>query len=121
MLAPENSLNAILACGNDYVEWAEVDVRLSKDGRHVVIHDDNLDRCTDGKGRVADFTLEELKKLDAGSLVRPAFQGRQLLSLPEVLAATKGKVNLYLDCKQIDPELLAKEILAAEMERQVIV
>ncbi len=121
MLAPENSLKAILECATDYVEWAEIDVRLSKDGQHVIIHDDNLDRCTDGKGKVADFNLEELKQLDAGSWFAPRFKGTRLLTLNDLLVAAKGKVNLYLDCKQIDPELLAKEILAAEMERQVIV
>jgi glycerophosphoryl diester phosphodiesterase len=121
MLAPENSLNAILECANDYVEWAEIDVRLTKDGRHVVIHDDHLDRCTDGKGRVADFNLDDLKKLDAGRWFAPRFKGAKLLSLPELLTAAKVKVNLYLDCKRIDPELLVKEIMAAEMERQVIV
>ncbi len=120
-LAPENSLPAILACSSDYIEWAQIDVRLTRDGRHVVIHDDTIDRCTDGKGKVADFTLAELKKLDAGNWFAPRFKGVQLLSLEEVLAAAKGKVNLFLDCKTIDPALLVKEILATEMERQVIV
>jgi glycerophosphoryl diester phosphodiesterase len=121
MLAPENSLSAVLACAVDYIEWAEVDIRLTKDGRHVVIHDDNLERCTDGKGKVADFTLEHLKKLDAGSWFAPRFKDTRLQSLAELLTAAKGKVNLYLDCKTVDPQLLAKEILAAEMEKQVIV
>jgi glycerophosphoryl diester phosphodiesterase len=120
-LAPENSAQAVLACAADYVEWAEVDVRLAADGKHVIIHDDNLERTTDGKGKVVDFKLDELKKLDAGSWYAPRFKGARLLSFPELLDACKGKVNLYLDCKRIDPELLAKEILAAEMERQVIV
>jgi glycerophosphoryl diester phosphodiesterase len=121
MLAPENSINAVLACAADYVEWAKIDVRLTKDGRHVVIHDDDLDRCTDGKGKVVDFSLEDLKKLDAGSWFAPRFKGARLLSLPELLTAAKGKVNLCLDCKRIDPELLAKEILATGMEMQVVV
>ena len=120
-LAPENSLSAVLACAADYIEWAEVDIRLTKDGRHVLIHDDDLERCTDGKGKVADFNLEDLKKLDAGSSFAPRFKNTRLMSLEELLTAAKGKVNLYLDCKQIDPESLAKEILAAEMEKQVIV
>lgn len=65
--------------------------------------------------------MEELRKLDAGSWFAPRFKDGRLLSLSELLTAAKGKVNLCLDCKQIDPELLAKEILATEMERQVIV
>jgi glycerophosphoryl diester phosphodiesterase len=121
MLAPENSLAAIQACATDFIEWAEIDVRLTKDGRHVIIHDDSVDRCTDGKGIVADLTLEELQKLDAGSWFAPRFKVTRLLSLPELLAAAKGKVNLYLDCKRVDPELLAKEIMSAEMAPQVVV
>jgi glycerophosphoryl diester phosphodiesterase len=120
-LAPENSLSAVLACAADYIEWAEVDIRLTKDGRHVVIDDDNLERCTNGTGKVADFTLEDLKKLDAGSWFAPRFKAARLVSLVELLAAAKGKVNLVLDCKSVDPDRLAKEILEAEMERQVIV
>lgn len=121
MLAPENSLQAVLACADDFVEWAEVDVRLTKDGQHVVIHDDSLDATTNGHGRVADHTLAELKELDAGSWFAPRFAGLRLQSLPEVLAAAKGKVNLYLDCKHVNPDLLVREIQAAEMQSQVVV
>jgi glycerophosphoryl diester phosphodiesterase len=120
-LAPENSLAAIKACAEDYIEWVEVDVRLTKDGQHVIIHDDSVDRCSNGKGKVSDLTWEELKQLDAGSWFAARFKDSRFLSLSELLTATKGKVNLYLDCKQIDPGLLVKEILAAEMEKQVIV
>lgn len=121
MIAPENSLQAVLACADDFVEWAEVDVRLTKDGQHVVIHNDSLDATTNGQGRVADHTLAELKELDAGAWFAPRFAGLRLQSLAEVLAAAKGKVNLYLDCKRVDPELLVREIRAAGMESQVVV
>ena len=120
-LAPENSLSAVLACAADYIEWAAVEIRLTKDGRHVVLHDDNLERCTNGTGKVVDFSLEDLKKLDAGSWFAPRFRAARLPSLGELLTAAKGKVNLVLDCKGVDPDLLAKEILEAEMEKQVIV
>src|SRR5262245_10102557 len=99
-LAPENSAAAVLACGADFIEWAEVDVRLTRDGRHVILHDATLDRTTDGKGPVADVTLEEFLKLDAGSWFAPRFKGTRPLALSELLKAARGKVNLYLDCKQ---------------------
>ncbi len=121
MLAPENSLQAVLGCAGDFIEWAEVDVRLTKDGQHVVIHSNTVDGTTSGHGRVADLTLAELKQLDAGKWFAPRFAGQRLQSLPEVLAAAKGKVNLYLDCKQVDPELLVKQIREAKMESQVVV
>lgn len=121
MLAPENSLPAILACADDYLEWAEIDVRLTKDGQHIVIHNSTVDATTDGKGNVNEFTLEELKKLDSGAWFSSRFRGTRLQSLAEVLAATKNRVNLYLDCKRIDPELLVREIRDAKMESQVVV
>jgi glycerophosphoryl diester phosphodiesterase len=119
--APENSTAAIQMCADDFCEWAEIDVRLTKDGQHVIIHDDTVDSTTDGTGRVSDFTLEELRKLDAGSWFAKRFAGNRLLTLKEALAVAKGKINLYLDCKKIDPKLLAGEVITAGMERQVIV
>ena len=66
-LAPENtlaSIRAAKACGADLVE---VDVRLSKDGTLVVIHDETVDRTTDGSGKVEEMALEDIRLLDAGS------------------------------------------------------
>jgi glycerophosphoryl diester phosphodiesterase len=120
-LAPENSVPAVLACHSDFVEWAEIDVQLTKDGQHVVIHNSTVDAVTDGTGRVADLTLEEVQRLDAGAWFAPRFKGLRLQSLPEMLAAAKGKVNVYLDCKHVDPRLLVREIRAAQMESQVVV
>jgi glycerophosphoryl diester phosphodiesterase len=103
------------------IEWAEVDVRLTRDGKHVIFHDSRLDGKTDGNGPLSELALNELQKLDAGSWFAPRFKGSRLLSLAEMLELAKGKVNLYLDCKTVDPELLVKEIRAARMENQVIV
>ena len=64
--APENTLAAFkkaIEVGSDMIE---LDVHLSKDGEVVVIHDDTLKRTTTGNGRVSDFNLQELRKLDAG-------------------------------------------------------
>jgi glycerophosphoryl diester phosphodiesterase len=121
LAAPENSAAAIKMCAQDFCEWAEIDVRLTKDGRHVIIHDDSVDRTTNGTGRVADLTLDELKRLDSGAWFAPRFAGSRLMTMPEVLALARRRINLYLDCKQIDPKLLVEEIIAARMERQVIV
>ena len=119
--APENSAASIEMCAQDFCEWAEIDVRLTKDGQHVIIHDDTVNATTNGMGKVSDLTIDELKKLDAGSWFAARFAGNRLMTLPEALAVAKGKVNLYLDCKRIDPKLLVEEVMAAAMERQVIV
>jgi len=119
--APENSASAIEMCIQDFCEWAEIDVRLTKDGRHVVIHNDTVDATTNGTGRVADLTLDELRKLDAGSWFAKRFADSRVLTLAEALSLAKGRINFYLDCKRIDPQQLVEEVVAAGMERQVIV
>jgi glycerophosphoryl diester phosphodiesterase len=66
-LAPENTLAAFGPAVSDWgVDMLEMDVRVTSDGHVVVIHDETVDRTTDGTGRVAEHTLEELRALDAG-------------------------------------------------------
>ncbi len=120
-VAPENTAEAVLACGFEFIEWAEVDVRRTKDGQHVILHDSTLDRTTNGAGPVRDITAEDFVALDAGAWYGDRFKGRRPLTLAELLQLARGKVNLYLDCKDVEPALLVEEILAAKMERQVIV
>ena len=71
----------------------ELDVQLTKDGRLAVIHDETLDRTTNGKGRVKDFTLAELQRLDAG-------RGEPVPSLEEVFDLVQGQANLVVELKQ---------------------
>src|SRR5262249_54977975 len=120
-LAPENTARALEASIADTVEWAEVDVRRPRDGHHVLFHDDALDGKTDTAGRLRDRTLAEVRSADAGSKFSPRFAGERILTLEEGLKLARGRINLYLDCKDIDPTLLAREVMAAGMGRQVLV
>jgi glycerophosphoryl diester phosphodiesterase len=120
-LAPENSARALEASIADTVEWAEVDVRLTRDGRHVLFHDEELGGKTDATGRIRDRTLAEIRVADAGSRFAPRFAGERILTLEEGLRLARGRINLYLDCEDVDPALLAREVLAAQMGRQVVV
>jgi glycerophosphoryl diester phosphodiesterase len=83
--APENTLANFRACLELRIGF-EVDVRRAKDGRLVCVHDDTLERTTDGRGKVADHTLAELKRLDAGSWFDPAFRNERIATLDEVFA-----------------------------------
>jgi glycerophosphoryl diester phosphodiesterase len=114
--APENTRPALVRCIEDGFEWAEVDVRLTRDGQHVLAHDARI-----GEMAVAEHTLAELKELDVGSLFAKKYAGEHPLSLAECLTLAKGRLNLYLDCKAVNPAQLAREVLDAGMERQVIV
>ena len=119
--APENTRPAIESCIFDFIEWVEVDVRLSRDGQHVLFHDDKLDGKSSGKGPVAEVNLEQFRKLEGGEWFAERYKGTDLLSLRETLDIAKGKCNLYLDCKKINVKLLVEDIRRAKMEQQVIV
>lgn len=97
--APENTLAAFkkgIEIGSDMIE---LDVHLSRDGEIVVIHDETLERTTNGKGMVADHTLQELKSVDAGSSFGPAFAGEKIPTLKEVLDLAKGRVLVNIEIK----------------------
>lgn len=119
--APENTAAAIELAIQLGVEWVELDIRLTRDGHHVLFHDETLDAKSDGTGRVAGHTLAEIRSLDAGFWFAPRFAGQRILPLPEALRLCKGRINIYLDCKAIDPERLTREVMDAGMERQTAV
>jgi glycerophosphoryl diester phosphodiesterase len=98
--APENTLAAFKKAIDLGVDMIELDVLLSKDGQIVVIHDDTLNRTTNGKGRVTDYTLDELKQLDAGSWFGNQFSGEKIPTLKEVLELTRGKMFLNIELKK---------------------
>ncbi|HET6521360.1 MAG TPA: glycerophosphodiester phosphodiesterase family protein, partial [Geminicoccaceae bacterium] len=68
------------------VRWVEFDVKLSACGEPVLMHDDTVDRTTNGRGRVADMALAELRRLDAGAWLGPEFVGEPVPTLGEALA-----------------------------------
>ncbi|MBI2925739.1 MAG: glycerophosphodiester phosphodiesterase family protein [Verrucomicrobia bacterium] len=119
--APENTRAALQRCIEDGLEWAEVDVRLTKDGQHILSHDAKIAAGPNATWQVDEHTLAELLTLDVGSTFASRYAGERLLPLKDCLQLAKGKVNLYLDCKDVDPEQLAGEVLAAGMADQVVV
>lgn len=106
--APENTLPAFAACLNLGM-GIELDIRTTKDGRLVVLHDDNLQRTTDGPARsVREMTLAELKRLDAGSWFDDAFAGERIPTLEETLSLVakrkRGKTIIALNVKHLTRE-----------------
>lgn len=98
-----------LAEGTDGVEC---DIHLSRDGQLVLIHDHTLDRTSNGSGRVADYTLEQLRQFDFHSWKRAEIPeqfgagGRQLLTLVELIGMLRehgGPIRLAVECKHPDP------------------
>jgi glycerophosphoryl diester phosphodiesterase len=99
-IAPENTLTAFKKAIEIGADMIELDVMLSKDGELVVIHDKTVNRTTNGKGKVSDFTLGELKKLDAGTWFKKHFKDEKIPSLEEVLDLAKNKILLNIEIKK---------------------
>ena len=97
--APENtfaSFNRGVELGANVVE---TDVHLSRDGEVVIIHDETVDRTTDGKGLVKNMTVAELKKLDAGAWFDPQYAGECIPTLAELLAWAHDRIPLAIEIK----------------------
>ncbi|HMD03800.1 MAG TPA: glycerophosphodiester phosphodiesterase family protein, partial [Candidatus Binatus sp.] len=82
---PENTLSGFRAAIDAGADMCELDVQLTRDGAVVVIHDETVDRTTDGKGEVAALTLEEIRRLDAGAKFKGGtVKGERIPTLDEV-------------------------------------
>lgn len=84
--APENTLASLRMAHGLGATWVEFDVKLTADGAPILIHDDRLERTTDGNGRVGTRTLAQIRALDAGGWFAPAFRGERVPTLEEALA-----------------------------------
>ena len=104
-VAPENTLASFRRAVEMGAQYIETDLQLSRDARLVALHDDTLQRTTNGRGPVSAKTLEELRQLDAGSWFRAGpggerFAGERIPTVEEVLAFTREHdIGLYLEIK----------------------
>ncbi|MDR8389798.1 glycerophosphodiester phosphodiesterase [Aliifodinibius sp. S!AR15-10] len=96
---PENTMAAFKGALEMNAEMIELDVMLSKDGVPVVFHDAVLEDHTNGSGELSDYTLDELKQLDAGSWFSKEFAGEKIPTLEQVLAFARGKIALNIEIK----------------------
>ena len=119
--APESTVAAVEAAVEHQADAIEFDMHVTKDGQLVVMHDDTVDRTTNGKGRIKDLAFAQIRKLDAGSKFSPKFKGERVPTLDEVLQAAKGRV-LYSEIKggwtQSDVQKMVKKIVAAGYEQK---
>jgi glycerophosphoryl diester phosphodiesterase len=99
-VAPENTMGSFKKTLQVGADMIELDVHLSKDGELIVMHDATVDRTTNGTGAIKDKTLEELKKLDAGSKFSPVFKDERIPTLEEVLQFAKDKISVNIEIKK---------------------
>ena len=113
--APENTFAAFDKALELGVNHVELDVHFSRDGHLVVIHDDTLDRTTDGSGPVTGKTLAELRGLDAGAWFGPEHKGERIRSLAEVFERYKGRLHFHIEIKGKSESLASR---TADMVRR---
>lgn len=94
--APENSIQAVQNCIEMGVDMVEIDLKKTKDGHLIIMHDKTIDRTTTGKGKPEDYTLEELKKFYLKSGTGHPTSHR-IPTLEEVMLLCKGKVLVNID------------------------
>jgi len=95
--APENTIASFDLAVSQGADAIELDAKLSSDEKVVVIHDQTVDRTTDGKGKVNEIALEDLKKLDAGSFFDTRFAGEKIPTLDEVFESVGKRIFINVE------------------------
>ncbi|WP_158794784.1 glycerophosphodiester phosphodiesterase family protein [Granulicella sp. L60] len=118
---PENTMPAFQAAIDAGADYFELDVRTTSDGKFVIMHDNTLDRTTNGTGEVYKHTFDEIRALDAGAKFAPAFAGTKVPTLDEAFDLAHGKINVYVDTKYADPQQLVDTIVKHDMQDHVVI
>jgi len=119
--APENTMPSFEQAHRMGAQEIELDVQLTKDNHLVVMHDQMVDRTTNGSGYIRDLTWEQVQKLDAGMHLAPEFAGVRVPALNDVLEWARGKVSVAIEIKN-GPHYYAgieEKILACVTERKM--
>ncbi len=120
-ILPENTLPAFLKALELGAQAIEFDVQLTRDEVPVVIHDETLERTTDGTGRVHDADLAELARLDAGSWFAANCAGTRIPTLDQALAALAGRALLNIELKpDVRVEVLVERVLALVRQHSML-
>ncbi|MEO3871152.1 glycerophosphodiester phosphodiesterase family protein [Nonomuraea sp. B12E4] len=123
--APENTIAACALAQVQGADTCEFDIQQTKDHHLVLIHDQTLNRTTDvedvfpGRSpwRVSDFTLAEIRRLDAGSWFSPRYRGERVPTLEQALRATSNsRIGLLLEIKHFPANRDIDRLVAAELE-----
>ena len=108
--APENTLAAFDLAIQMGVGHLELDVHAARDGHVVVIHDETVDRTTNGSGPVTSHALAALKRLDAGSWFGGTFAGQRIPTFEEVLERYQGRAHLHTEIKGHSADLSERTV-----------
>lgn len=120
-LAPENTMAAFTLAEAIGADGIELDVHLSRDGVPVVLHDETVDRTTDGRGRVASLSLDQLRQLDAGSWFDADFAGEKIPTLDEVLSWAGARLRINIEIKSAAAGRAVLQSLSEHPQARVLV
>jgi len=123
---PENTLASFEGAISAGVQIIEMDLTLTKDRKVVVIHDERLDRTTNGSGLVSEKSWPEIQTLDAGFWFSPSFKGETIPSLDQVLNQLGGRVLMNLEIKpeafevHRPPDSICRQVVAQLKARNLL-
>ncbi|HTE01921.1 MAG TPA: glycerophosphodiester phosphodiesterase family protein [Mucilaginibacter sp.] len=121
VIYPENTLEAYVEAIKNEVDYVEIDLRTTKDSSLVSMHDNTVNRMTDGKGAVSDMTLDEITQLKVKSRDSTDKAIYHVPTFEQILALCKDKIYIYIDFKQADPAVTYTMLKKYGMEKQVLV
>jgi len=120
-LYPENTLISFKKAIELGVDFIELDVRETKDKKIVVIHDETVDRTTNGNGKISELTLEKIKKFDAGKWFNRKFNNEKISLLKEVFGILDERTKLFIEIKEVNIENFLGIVKEYNMEEKVII
>lgn len=120
-VAPENTKAAIVAAANAGFRYVEVDLRETNDGIIIGMHDESVDRTTNGTGNVAELSWSSITKLDAGSWYGDSFIGEKVLNIGDILCICRNYgLHPYLEIKNVTSyPYLSKQIQIYGMHKNI--
>lgn len=121
VIYPENTLAAYKEAIKNEADYVEIDLRTTKDGQLVSMHDASLNRMTNGKGPVKDMTLAEIEELQVKSKDSLDKTVYRVPTFEQILNACKNRIYIYIDFKEADPAVAYQMLKKFGMEKQVLV
>ena len=118
---PENTMPAFKEAIRLGADFIEVDVQTTADGELVLSHDGTVNRCTDGQGKVAEMTFDQVEALDAGIKTGPEFAGTKIPTFDQVLDLARGKIGVYVDVKNASAQDVVAHIDGHGMTDHVVI
>ena len=110
-LAPENTYSAWVKAIEAKADYFELDIQLSSDDSLMIMHDDTVDRTTDGTGTLSTMTYEQLRLLDAGSWFSSEFTGEKIPTFAEALTLAKNNdIDIVAEIKTTDLTVVPKVV-----------